>query len=484
MRFFTLDVLPRVAMRLFCGMLPGLLCVAFVWWLSPLTPATSRAASAAPDSTYPVNSTSDLGDDNLSDNLCEASPGICTLRAAIQQANAHPGPDVIQLQPGTTYLLSQIAHNGFITAGLIITDPVTILGAGANSTIIDGNAVTLHARVFNLTSTVIISGITIQHGFSPNVAGGIYNTGRLTLINSTVYSNTASGLNDWGGGIYNAGPLTLTNSIIRENRTGNHNAYGGGIYNQAEMLIISSTISNNSTFAGASSPGQGGGLFNIGYTSTIIASTINGNVAALGGGIYKGGYPLYIVNSTISGNGSNGNGGGIYNSSGTTSLFNATVTENIANEDGVGSGIGGGVYNAAGTFNFINSIIALNNYVIDQGQFDILDYNDCANTLTSQGYNILYTINPGCAVLGAYTLTNPLIDYALQNNGGSTWTHALLAGSPAIDAGNPSGCTDQFGALIRTDQRGQKRPAVGGLGKCDIGAFEFAYPLYLPLIRR
>ena len=70
---------------------------------------------------------------------------------------------------------------------------------------------------------------------------------------------------------------------------------------------------------------------------------------------------------------------------------------------------------------------------------------------------------PGCAV-PVRVLQIPLAD-----NGGSTETHALLTGGPAIDAGNPAGCTDEAGMPLLTDQRGEPRPFGPA---CDIGAFE------------
>jgi len=468
---------------LLCALSSAMLALALVLLLASLPAGTQPLAHAAPAAlTFIVNSPSDVPDAAPGDGLCETAinNGVCTLRAAIQESNARPGPDIIQLQAGVTYLLTRFgADDTALNGDLDITDSVTILGAGPLSTIIDGNGATLGERVFQITGTVVISGVTIQHGHSGNIGGGLINNGRLTLVNSAILSNTVAGTNDWGGGIYNSGYLTLTNSIVSRNVTGSSNAYGGGIFNQGPLLVISSTLSDNTTL------GVGGGIYNVGYTATVVASTISGNRAQNGGGIYKTGSPLIVLNSTISGNYSNVDGGGIYALAGTTSLFNVTLANNRANADDVGAGRGGGVYNAgASTLTFNNSIIGLNTTIIPTMPFPTLNYDDCAGVISSQGYSLLYAFDPAyCTVQGSPGSANPLLG-PLQDNGGPTWTHALLPGSPAIDAGNPAGCTDNLGAILNIDQRGRKRPAVGGLGRCDIGAFEFAYALYLPLIRR
>ena len=447
-------------------------------------------ATGAAAATFTVNSPSDIPDINPGDGVCEtaAGNGVCTLRAALQEANALPGADTIILQPNVTYLLSGMRD---------ILDSVTIVGADRNTTIIDGNGDVTGQRVLQISkcvdhgtppggtptptpspcdinnpndtsvTRVTISAVTIQHGKTSNIGGGVINYGVLTLNNVSISNNTVSGLNDWGGGIYSSGRLTITNSSVSDNVSGTHNPYGGGIYNQGPMTISNSTISGNRT------GGIGGGIFNVFSTATITGSTISGNTAVTGGGIYASS-PLVVINSTISGNFSTGSGAGIYAAASTTSLFNVTITHNRANSDNVGVGVGGGVSNASGsTLTFVNSIIALNeNVIVMGGPFPILNEDDCSGAITSQGNNIMYAIDPTyCTTSGTVTIADPNLG-PLQNNGGLTQTHALLPGSPAIDAGNSGGCTDNFGAILTSDQRGSSRPYPVG-GPCDIGAFEF-----------
>jgi CSLREA domain-containing protein len=456
------------------------------------------AGRSAAASTYTVNGSADVPDANPGDGVCETAPGngVCTLRAAIQETNADPGANTIILQAGVTYLLTRVGVDDTALNGdLDITHAVSIVGAGANSTIIDGNgSVTGEGALQIISSSVNISGVTIQHGIS-QFGGGIHNGGALTLSSSTITSNTANGHHgevSYGGGIHNDGTLTLTNDTISGNSGTSSIAFGGGVSNFGTMTVADSTISGNTssgpgggvsnfgtmTVAGSTisgNTGAGGGIDNAGGPATLTNSTVSGNT---GGGIHNGGVgagPLIIINSTISHNESTGSGGGIYNTSGTTSLFNVTIANNHADSDTNGSGVGGGVANETmGTFNFVNSIIALNYEVQLPGPY--LVNGDCAGTITSHGHNIVNGYNPDhCTINGGFTQADPLLG-ALQDNGGPTQTHALLTGSPAIDAGDPSGCADNLGAILTADQRGYLRPVDGdnnGSVLCDIGAFEY-----------
>jgi hypothetical protein len=242
--------------------------------------------------------------------------------------------------------------------------------------------------------------------------------------------------------------VTVSNVTIQDGTSG---TFGGGIFNIGTLTINRSTISRNG--AGLGRIGGGGGIYNVG-TATISNSTISGNrvscsgfpCASQGGGIYNEGQ-LTISNSTISGNTSriSGTVGGILNG-GVAMISNSTITGNSW------AGIGG-------VITFQNSIVANN------------AAGNCENPVASDGYNLASDGTCNFNGPGDLNNTNPLLG-PLQNNGGPTQTQALLSGSPAIDAGNPNGCTDGNGHPLDTDQRGVARPDKEDTGGCDMGAFE------------
>jgi CSLREA domain-containing protein len=417
--------------------------------------------------------------------------GDCSLREAVRAANldttvsgcpAGSGADEIIL-PAGTYVLTRTGQdeNFAVTGDLDLSSDLTITGAGAAQTIIDGNK---SDRVFHILfndPTVTISGVTIQNGDAPHVVGGFIegsgggiqiNFATLTLINTVVRNNTAEEL---GAGIDNSGALTLINSEISGNTVSGGISLlqrGGGIASVGErgLTIIDSTISNN--FAALT----GGGLGLDQGKTTITNSTINNNAAGEdGGGIFSfvgrpSGHlnkdPLTIVNSTISGNRAGDFGGGILNV-GKLILDSVTITNNVADENRDGMGDGGGIFNSH-SVKLKGSIIADN-----ADNSPGAEAPDCYPRLTSKGYNLVGNtkgckIGKGKNLLGtAISPLDPLLG-PLQDNGGSTFTHALLPGSPAIDKGDPL-CKDQKKQLLRTDQRGITRPQGTA---CDIGAYE------------
>ena len=453
--------------------------------------------------TFTVTSTVDAPDVTPGDGKCETGTGnsICTLRAAIQETNALAGADTINLQAGALYVLTRAGDdNTALNGDLDITDDLTINGGGggAGSSSIDGNGFVTNDRVFDIEKfggTVHLSGVTIQHGKdSVSRAGGIYNhygaltltdsivkanigvnggidnEDTLTLNNSTISNNTAT---YGGGGIFNwSGTLTLNNSIV----SGNQGVVtGGGIQNQFGAVTL-----NNSTVSG-NQAGVGGGIYtyskNNSSTVTLINSTLSGNKATtaqgkgVGGGIYIVLSLVTLVNSTVTSNQADYDGGGIDNANGTVNMNNATIAFNAADVSTPGIG-GGGVYNESGTVNFRNTLVANNIHQSVNGP--VLD--ECKGSLTSEDYNLILDTT-GCAIGGA-TAHNKIGMYAglanLANNGGPTATHALLVGSPAIDAGNPSGCKDNNNANLTTDQRGYAR--LAGVA-CDVGAYEYGSAL-------
>ncbi|HEX8638225.1 MAG TPA: carboxypeptidase-like regulatory domain-containing protein [Pyrinomonadaceae bacterium] len=323
-----------------------------------------------------------------------------------------------------------------------------------------------------------------------NYGGAVYiSGGTVTLTNCTLSNNTAV----YGGAIFvGGGSLAVTGSTISGNNIGSR-AYGGGIYvNNGSLAVASSTISGNSA-------GLGGGLDIDGGTATIDSSTISGNTAreyettqsgagysynGNGGGIYIGAGTVTVTNSTISGNIAEGTniifgstatqggaegGGGILNY-GVLTVANSTVTGNMAKRDGAG---GGGINTEFGTLQLSNSILA-NNFIDFDNPTPGSDLR-CSRTTVTGNYNLVQHMDD---ILGAmFTGTNNIIGQPallgpLANNGGATQTHALLAGSLAIDQGNATG-TDQRG-LTRQSDNPSIPNAAGGNG-ADIGAFEVQF---------
>jgi len=273
-------------------------------------------------------------------------------------------------------------------------------------------------------STTIIDG-----GANNTVVTVSSTTANVVLSKLTIRNGKAT----QGGGISNRGTLLVSNCTLSENSavgTSQVTGFGGGIDNNGVLTINNSTLSANSA-TNSSGDASGGGIFNGNGFVTINNSTLSENTAStLGGGIYTIGHAVTINNSTVSG-GSAGNGGGGI----------AKVTEYTM-------------------LTITNSIVADNS-----------GGNCSGGAITSNGYNLSSDNTCNFSGPGDLNNTKPLLG-PLQNNGGPTQTQALLPGSPAIDAGNPNGCTDGSGHLLKTDQRGAPRPDKEDTGGCDMGAFE------------
>jgi hypothetical protein len=431
-----------------------------------------------PAITCTVNSTGDSGPGTLRDCLASAADTIDATGVS-----------------GTILLTS---------GELQITHDVTINGSGPANLAVNGNAI---FRVFeNFASNAAISGLTITNGLADgNGGGGIFNHGGLTLSNCIVSDSSALIGNNQGGGIRNnfGATLTITDSIISGNSavgggsgihssnaqltvtnstiTGNiGGGSGGGIFNNSggTLMVANTTISGNSAgdgggiggendittamvtdcvISGNSASSRGGGIFNYQPVMTVKSSTISGNSAGDAGGIWNGGNQnLTVINTTVSGNSATSSGGGISNYAQNNGLIlkNSTLSGNSGPTNG-----GGTIFNQGG------ASLQIGDTVLNAGASGGTIFNN-GGAITSLGYNI--ASDNGGGVLtgpGDQTNTDPMLG-PLQDNGGPTFTHALLPGSPAIDHGDPS-----FSPPPDYDQRGLGYPRVVN-GRIDIGSFE------------
>ena len=445
----------RLKRFLFGAILASAIAVSLI-----VLPIPTRAVPTA--STFTVNTNLD----GVNANACaNNTPGQCTLREAILEANASPGATIIL--PGLlAYQFYYVAippsgPDDGTTGDLHINADMSIVGKPTfthPSTIIDASLA--GDRVFNIASgvNVNISNVTIRHGTASS-GGGIYNLGTLTLSNSNVFSNTA---NTWGGGIYNdaSATVTLANSTLINNTA---SAGGGGIFNTSSG---SSVTLSNSTVTGNSTTTYGGGIVNyLGATLTLMSSTVSNNTTSDdGGGIYNEG-TMTLANSTVSTNATNLDSGGIYNT-GTLILTNSTVSNNTTSGSGGGmlnsgatavtnsavvsnsaSTLGGGILNS-GTLTFTNSTISGNTTNGDGG--GIYNYGGAAAVMlinsTVMSNTASGTFGGGIFNAGTFTLTNSTVSRntasannsaggGILNEGATILTYVTLSGNGASSGG-------------------------------------------------
>jgi len=451
-----------------------------------LVPAPSALADTQ---TFTVNSNGDEADPDVGTGGCDVGGGVCTLRAAIQEANFNsPQPDTIDFSgvSGQIVLGSPLPD---------ITDDVTINGPGAGQLAVDGDN-TYRVLTLQNGTTSTISGLTIRNGQAPvlggtlAVAGGISSGGNLTLDHVVVTDNHAavtaplnSSPESEGGGIdAGGGTLTLTDSTVTTNNstatasgTGQAFAHGGGVALEAggTLHVDHSTITNNHANA------------------TVTSGSGNSSTDPSGGGIYQAGGTLTVVESTIAGNDATGmggtepvihdfaKGGGIYQDN-SSSL---TVTGSTFDDNGVSVPAGMGEFGSGANIFLITGGTFQDTIVADP-----VAAPNCAQSpsdYVSNGYNLEDDNSP--ATTCNFTQTTDISGQSpmlgpLANNGGPTETMALPAGSPAIDKGNSLGATTDQRGLPRISDSPTIANAAGGDGS-DIGAFERdSVPPHKPLI--
>jgi len=394
--------------------------------------------------------------------LAETQPNVL---AVWKVPDAPEGFRIFHILPGQIVLIEGLTISGAFFGGLgggILNEQATLT---VNNCAVERNLAFSGCGIYSDGSTAILtivnSTVTLNTVNGGGAGGGIYNDGgMMTMTGSTVDGNSAhSAPFANGGGIVNGGTMEISQSTI----SGNFAGYtGGGILNGGALTITDSIVSGNHAGTIAPGSGTGGGIYNIGggsATLTITNCTISGNEASgknsgTGGGI-RSDRPLTITNSTVSGNFANRDGGGISTggSSATLTITNSTVSGNRANQDG------GGIHNGnSGT-------LEIGNTILNAGASGANIFNNGGN-LSSLGYNLSSDNGGGfLTATGDQINTNPLLG-PLQNNGGPTFTHALLTDSPALNAGDPN-----FTPPPLYDQRGPGYHRVFS-GRIDIGSLE------------
>ena len=365
--------------------------------LTPLPPPTEITVTSAANS----------GDGSLRAAIERiADGGTITIDSSLagQSVNLASGPLVI----GKSVTVDASAAPGFTLDGLG-ADRVLIVEAGADAT---------------------FAGVDLANGWGWQLGGCVINNGTLTVdqgtVSGCVMATDAGDFWQGGGAVY----------------TGT-----GGVTN-----LVDSTVSGNT------SGWSGGGLYGFfGSTTNVTRSTISGNNAAdVGGGLRMLG-DANIVNSTISGNNSTAwHGGAAFHTDGTMTVLNTTVANNTAPDGAAGGFFVGTFTDASATLTLHNSLLQGNSGNACFAGF----FGGGAVTLASNGHNIANDGSCNLTAAGDQPSTVVVLG-PLADNDGPTATHALSAGSAAIDAADEAACP-------ATDQRGVARS-----GACDVGSYEY-----------
>ncbi|HEY1268343.1 MAG TPA: right-handed parallel beta-helix repeat-containing protein [Candidatus Binatia bacterium] len=437
--------------------------------------ALAQSASAAT-----ITVTTNIPDINDGD-------GQCSLIEAIVNANddaaTHPdcpagsGADTIVLPAGTTHALTSgpFAYNGL--AGLpTITSEITISGNQSEITRVAGSPA---FRIISVSPAGILNAqdLTVSGG-SEKFGGGIFNKGTLSLSASVITGHQGMA----GGGIYNGGVTILDRVILYSNLAAQTlYGHGGAIDNNRGTLVINNTTISNNTAGGTDVNRAFGGGINSrsGYLS-FTNSTIAGNTAFAGKTIIHGSDPqtvtppwdsgggirsyadtIVIQNSTFSGNRAS-DGGGIRSVQSEVTIGDTTFSNNIANWEG-----GGILSSGNASMTITRSIVSGNQALLFQRGAEFLRLGPLVEEFNLFGQNgdpsVAYFTPDLTDIIPAGGITTKKILGPLKDNGGPALTHALVKGSPALDAAPvDANCP-------ATDQRGIARPQGSA---CDIGAVE------------
>ena len=418
---------------------------------------------------------------------------VCSLREAITNANADAqtyddcaagsGADTITLASSTYNIGDSVGAYLFGNNGTpAVTSVITIEGSGAT---INRSAGSLRLLLVTSGGNLTLNDLSLTNGAMDSDRGGgaVHNNLSTLTLNDVTLSGNSGNNSSFGGGAISAegGTTTVNSSTFSNNQGGGGGAIAvnnGGVLNVTDSTFTGNTAANNT-----------GGAIRGTYTGsnaiTITGSTLNGNSANSGGAIGLGAGTLIVTNSTISGNTAQSNGGGIDAGNTTVTLNNVTITGNTAGAGGGGGG--GGIYSNT-TINFNRSIVSGNsgpNYdagyeVAGNGTENANNYNVFGRDGINNARAFAYSFTPGANDVnatddGTNTPIASILNATLANNGGPTKTHALVAGSPAVDRAPSADCT--AAPISGVDQRGYPRNvdgnAAASANECDAGAYEY-----------
>jgi hypothetical protein len=402
----------------------------------------------------------------------QAAAGLPAVRCVTSTRDDGPGSlrqAIATAAPGDLVKFSlRLPATITLTGPLIIRQDITVLGPGPDRLTVmrSRQPHTPSFSVFDVEAgSVTLAGITIRNGMAfsgtnihDNVGGGILNRGNLTVSNCVITENSAP-TTDWGT---NVPDPNFQYSL----------GYGAGIFSdRGQLTVLNSTISGNQATAG------GGGIYAF-ETLPFFAQgcTVSGNFAAMeGGGVNFQGHAGTLQNCTIAGNATapDGAGSGIANVAfgaeppTTFTVTACTVVGNTGTTNGV-FGIGA-LNNDQGLTNQLLSTLIAANFGPNFSAIGANTLQSLGNNLDSDGTSGLVNGANGDLVGSVASPIDAQLS-PLQDNGGPTFTVALLPGSPALGTG---ACTDAQGAPLLVDQR--DFPRLQGTG-CDIGAFENQAP--------
>lgn len=384
---------------------------------------------------FTVNTNADT-DDGVCDTLGQGHGNKdCTLREAMNAANAQSGADTITFAGDTSVSLN--ASLPTIAEDLTIDAGTHTVGLNGNSTY---RILHIAAGVVNLKHLSFQFGVTdtaLDHGKS---GGAIHNEGTLSVSDSLFVHN---GADDYAGAIFTNGTLNIENSTFINNTGG---CCAGAVYAVAPLTV------NNSSFK--SSSADYGGAISSSTVITVSNSTFAGNVANVEGGGILADDTLNLSNSTFGAN-SAGEGGAVWGK--TLSILNSTFSGNSA---GAGAAVR---VNSGGALTLRNSILANSTGPDCTNNGTVASEKN--NLIESTGANACGRVN---GVHGDIVGVDPKLGTP-GSHGGATQTFPLLVGSPAFDTGDDATCS--AAPVSGKDQRGTIRPQMN---HCDMGSFELA----------